>query len=321
MTGLTATLEIHPSAGGSPVFTQGRALPTLPPGGREEETFTFSATGKPAGEYLGLLTVESGAEPVAVCSSAFTIESSALTGAGLRGTLVLNPNVVNAGSSSNATYTATNQGNATLTDLQLKVLLVDPDSGQTVGQILDATTLAQDATYNATHPFATTGLKQKTYLAVLIATLAGSNQEQTLARATLKVVNEPPNCSQAAATPATVLWEPDHKYVPVSITGVTDPDGDPVKTTIAFVLQDEPANDIGDGATCPDASGTGTSQVQVRAERSGKRDGRVYHIRFQAEDGRGGSCTGEVTVCVPHDSKPGATCVDEGPLFDSTICQ
>jgi hypothetical protein len=321
LTGLTATLEIRPSAGGSPVSTQSRVLSTLPPGGLQEGTFTFSATGKPAGEYLGLLTVESGAEPVAVCSSAFKIESSALTGAGLRGTLVLNPAVVNAGSRSNATYTVTNQGNATLADLQLKVLLVDPDSGQTIGEILDGTTLAQGATYSATHPFATKGLKQKTYLAVLIATLAGSNQEQTLARATLKVVNEPPNCSQAVATPATVLWEPDHKYVPISITGVTDPDGDPVKTTIAFVLQDEPANDIGDGATCPDASGTGTSQVRIRAERSGKRDGRVYHVRFQAEDGRGGTCTGEVTVCVPHDNKPGATCVDEGPLFDSTVCQ
>ena len=92
-------------------------------------------------------------------------------------------------------------------------------------------------------------------------------------------------------------------------------------TTIVNVFQDEPANDIGDGATCPDASGTGTSTVRVRAERSGKRDGRVYHIRFQADDGRGGTCTGEVTVCVPHDRKPGATCVDEGALFDSTVCQ
>lgn len=321
MTGLTAALEIRPSAGGSPVFTQSRALSTLPPGGREEGTFTFSATGKPAGEYLGLLTVESGAEPVAVCSSAFEIESSAPTGAGLRGTLTLNPAVVNAGSSSNATYTVSNQGNAALANLALKVLLLDPDSGQIVGQILDVTTLAQGGTYTATHPFSTRGLKQKTYLAVLVAVLSGSNEEQTLARATLKVVNEAPDCSRAVATPATMLWEPDHKYVPVSITGVTDPDGDPVKTTIAFVFQDEPANDVGDGSTCPDASGTGTSQVQVRAERSGKRDGRVYHVRFQSEDGRGGSCTGEVTVCVPHDKRPGATCVDQGALFDSTVCR
>jgi hypothetical protein len=132
------------------------------------------------------------------------------------------------------------------------------------------------------------------------------------------VVNQPPDCSRAAANPATVLWEPSHKFTDIAITGVTDPDNDPVTTTIVEVFQDEPANDIGDGSTCPDARGTGTSTVQVRAERSGARDGRVYHIRFQGQDNRGGSCTGEVTVCVPHDRGHGATCVDQGPLFNST---
>lgn len=319
LTGLSATLEVSTAAGGSPVFTETHSLSPLPPGGREEGTFSFAATGKAPGEYLALLTVESGAETLALCSAAFHIESSALTGAGLSGTLVLNPTVVNAGASTQVTYTATNQGNATMTDLGLKVLLLDPDTDQIVGQLASGTTLAQGATYTGTGAFATTGFQQKTYLAVLVAVLAG--KEQTLATANLTVVNEAPDCSRAAAVPATVLWEPDHKLVPVSITGVTDPDGDPVKTTIAFVFQDEPANDIGDGATCPDASGTGTSQAQVRAERSGKRDGRVYHIQFLSEDGRGGSCTGEVTVCVPHDRKPGATCVDEGALFDSTVCR
>ncbi|HEX6899194.1 MAG TPA: MopE-related protein [Thermoanaerobaculia bacterium] len=320
MTGLSATLDVSPAGGTAPVYTESRALSSLPPGGREESSFTFNASGHAPGEYLALLTVESGAETITMCSAAFTIQSSALTAAGLRGTLVLNPTVVNAGGSTQVTYTATNQGNATLADLGLKVLLIDPDTDQIVAQITNTTTLAQGATFTGTGSFITTGFQQKTYLAVLIGVLA-SGAEQTLATATLQVVNEAPNCGGAAATPFTVLWEPNHKYVPIAITGVTDPDGDPVTITIANVFQDEPANDVGDGSTCPDASGTGTSTVQVRAERSGKRDGRVYHIRFQAADGRGGTCTGEVTVCVPHDRKPGATCVDEGALFDSTVCQ
>ncbi|HEX6865561.1 MAG TPA: hypothetical protein VF414_22225, partial [Thermoanaerobaculia bacterium] len=64
--------------------------------------------------------------------------------------------------------------------------------------------------------------------------------------------------------------------------------------------------------------GVGTAEVRVRAERSGQLDGRVYHLFFKAEDGRGGECEGEVTVCVPHDNK--GACVDQGALHDSTVC-
>jgi hypothetical protein len=41
-------------------------------------------------------------------------------------------------------------------------------------------------------------------------------------------------------------------------------------------------------------------------------------VSFYADDGVGGACSGEVTVCVPHDKRPGHACVDEGALFDST---
>jgi hypothetical protein len=47
-------------------------------------------------------------------------------------------------------------------------------------------------------------------------------------------------------------------------------------------------------------------------------DGRVYHIAFTASDGDGASCTGEVTVGVPHDKGGHATPIDGGPLYDST---
>jgi hypothetical protein len=54
----------------------------------------------------------------------------------------------------------------------------------------------------------------------------------------------------------------------------------------------------------------------VRADRTGSGDGRVYHLAFAADDGRGGACTGTATVCVPHDQGR-RTCGDGGALFDS----
>jgi hypothetical protein len=104
----------------------------------------------------------------------------------------------------------------------------------------------------------------------------------------------------------------------VKIGGVTDPDNDPITITVTSIRQDEPVSPLGDGNACPDAEGVPGHAASVRAERSGTGDGRVYHIRFKAEDGAGGQCVGEVTVCVPHDRERDKGCVDQGALFDST---
>jgi cysteine-rich repeat protein len=129
--------------------------------------------------------------------------------------------------------------------------------------------------------------------------------------------NRPPECRAAEASPAQ-LWPPNHKPVPVVVTGVTDPDGDPVVITVTAIAQDEPLDATGDGTTCPDGSGVGTDGASLRSERSGNGDGRVYHVAFQASDRCNAVCTGEVTVCVRHDNRPNGTCGDGGPLFDST---
>lgn len=127
--------------------------------------------------------------------------------------------------------------------------------------------------------------------------------------------NQDPDCSEA--TPNTdSLFPPNHKMNDITISGVTDPDGDTVTLTIDGITQDEPTNGTGDGETSPDGDGVGTDTAQIRAERSGTGDGRVYEISFTADDGNGGMCTGSVSVGVPHDKK--STAVDSGQNFDST---
>lgn len=133
------------------------------------------------------------------------------------------------------------------------------------------------------------------------------------------VWNRDPDCS-AAAPSIDTIWPPNHKFVPVSVLGVTDPDGDEVVITIDSIWQDEPVDTFGDGTFAPDGQGVGTSLAEVRAERTGNvnvpGNGRVYHIGFTAGDGFGGSCSGSVAAGVPHDKKD--IPVDDGPLYDST---
>jgi hypothetical protein len=121
----------------------------------------------------------------------------------------------------------------------------------------------------------------------------------------------PPVCSGAAARPAR-LWPADGKLRAITIGGVTDPDDDPVAITVLSVHQDEPLSSPGQ----PDASWIGTPQPRVRADRKAEGDGRVYHLRFRGEDGEGGSCEGEATVCVPASEDGG--CGDGGARVDST---
>jgi cysteine-rich repeat protein len=135
--------------------------------------------------------------------------------------------------------------------------------------------------------------------------------------AVCQLENRPPVCDGATPSVA-LLWPPNHKFVEVGIDGVTDPDGDPVAVVVTAISQDEPLDDPGSGNTCPDAAGVGTGRARLRAERSGGGDGRVYHVSFRADDGRGGECTGTVEVCVRHDQRPGGTCGDQGPRFTST---
>ena len=128
--------------------------------------------------------------------------------------------------------------------------------------------------------------------------------------------NTPPECSQASASEMR-LWPVNHKLLPIMVAGVTDTDGDSVTVTVDSIFQDEAVDARGSGNTAPDGMGVGTSTAEVRAERVGSGNGRVYHIGFTADDGNGGSCSGEVLVGVPHDRK--AAPQDDGALFDSTL--
>ncbi len=129
------------------------------------------------------------------------------------------------------------------------------------------------------------------------------------------VLSQPPNCSSATASP-NLLWPPNHKFVPITISGIVNPAGGAVTITVTSIFQDEPVQSPGSGNTSPDATGVGTGSPSVRAERDGNGDGRVYHINFTAT-GASGSCTGSVTVGVPHDQGHGSL-IDGGSLYNST---
>ncbi len=103
-----------------------------------------------------------------------------------------------------------------------------------------------------------------------------------------------------------VLWPPNHRMVPVTLfPSVSDTCHAARSCSISGVSSNELVNGVGDGDTAPDWTApdweiTGDLTVNLRAERSGKRSGRVYTITVQCTDAFANNTTKTMTVTVPH---------------------
>jgi hypothetical protein len=105
-----------------------------------------------------------------------------------------------------------------------------------------------------------------------------------------------------------VLWPPNHKLVDVhaTITVTDDVDPDP-----SVVLSSITCSEMGSAAAgnCPDGFvegadyGTADVDFRLRAERSGRSDGRLYEITYEAADASGNVAAATAYVTVPHDQR------------------
>ena len=155
----------------------------------------------------------------------------------------------------------------------------------------------------------------------LLVKKSGNPEIQNSATISLPIQsNQPPVCANDNGP---ILWPANHKMISIDVTkyaAISDPDGDPITVIVQGVTQDEPVLGTaeGSGATSPDAQvSTGSQTVDIRAERDGTGDGRVYNILYIASDGKGGSCTGDLNVTVPHSNNK-EPAIDSGQSYDAT---
>lgn len=128
-------------------------------------------------------------------------------------------------------------------------------------------------------------------------------------------------------TPATnpiMLWPPNHKYVTINLSqcvaAVSDNCADLTagNVMISKVTSDEPEDALGggDGNTENDIVIAGDCQsVQLRSERLGSGNGRVYTIHLSLNDGNGNVGTATRLVTVPK-SQNGNPAVDNGIAYE-----
>jgi hypothetical protein len=103
------------------------------------------------------------------------------------------------------------------------------------------------------------------------------------------------------------LWPPNHKLVPIQATVVATDNCPDVSFALTSLASDEPENAQGDGNTAPDILdamlGTPDLAFQLRSERQGNGDGRVYTATYTAVDGSDNETAAADVVLVPHSQK------------------
>jgi hypothetical protein len=107
------------------------------------------------------------------------------------------------------------------------------------------------------------------------------------------------------------------------VTSIVDACGGPltldqVNAHITRITSDELEDDkllrggLGDGDTCNDIVPTGPMTADLRVERSGRSNGRLYTVFFEVSDANGNVTSSSCTVGVPHDQSPTNAVLDDG---------
>jgi len=114
------------------------------------------------------------------------------------------------------------------------------------------------------------------------------------------------------------LWPPNHKYRSFTpemlLETAEDACGNPLDladVVIVEVRSDELDDSTGDGSTVDDILISCPNGLQLRAERQGGGDGRVYTVVYRITDESGNSSDVEAVVYVPHDQGKGTAGGDD----------
>jgi hypothetical protein len=151
------------------------------------------------------------------------------------------------------------------------------------------------------------------------ATDAAGNSQSCSFTVTVKDIGAPVITTNGQTI---TLWPPNHKYATVNVTDLIasvsdlcDPSIGMGSVRIANVTSDEPNNSGGDGNTTNDILiAPDCKSVQLRSERKGNGNGRVYTLTFKVTDSSGNVATATAKVTVPH-SQNGSAPVDDGPHY------
>jgi hypothetical protein len=158
-----------------------------------------------------------------------------------------------------------------------------------------------------------------TYVLTYNAADDSGNQATSVQRTVTVVDTTAPVINLTSFAPS--IWPPNHKYQSFTVAQFVASVTDSCDTSLGLsgvviekVTSDELEDSGGDGSTLNDmVISSDCKSVQIRAERSGNGDGRLYRITFRVRDASGNTTRATATVKVAHN--PGEAVVDSGVKY------
>jgi endo-1,4-beta-xylanase len=139
------------------------------------------------------------------------------------------------------------------------------------------------------------------------ATVASTTRDPNTAPNNTAAVNvrvsNPPPVISGLSVDRPVLWPPNHKMIPVTLSYDASDNCDAGLKTVITISSSEPVDGTGDGNTSPDWQVIDAHHVLLRAERAGDGAGRIYTITLTVTDSAGSSSSSSVTVRAPLQPK------------------
>lgn len=141
----------------------------------------------------------------------------------------------------------------------------------------------------------------------VVLTVDDTKNEPVSTQVLIKIIDTS-DPTLAPISNCSILWPPNHNMVDIMIEANASDNSGSV-TLYASVSSNEQQNGLGDGDLAPDwtepviNNENGVIDLQLRSERSGSGNGRIYKIEIIAIDSSGNSTSSIVKVIVPHDKK------------------
>jgi len=164
------------------------------------------------------------------------------------------------------------------------------------------------------------GTTTVTYSATMGSTTVTAIQTVTVVDTQLPIIT---------VKPAIELWAPDHKYHTIKVSDLVLAVSDNCNSTplsianvlITRITSDEPENiNSGDGNTTNDmVIAADAKSAQIRAERDGNKNGRVYWVHLKVTDSNGNVGTAKARVNVAKSQGNGGAAVDGVPVYQVCV--
>jgi uncharacterized repeat protein (TIGR01451 family) len=160
--------------------------------------------------------------------------------------------------------------------------------------------------------------------ATISSAIFDPEQSNNTATTATTVSNPPPIITLKAPIS---LWPPNHTYHTVTVAQMVQSVSDncPISiddVVIEMVASDESDDAIGEGETIDDiVIGADCRSVQLRAERAGTGDGRVYTVTLRLRDSGGAVTRADFEVSVPHSQNGSPAVKGASALTATSVCR